>query len=263
MSLSNLLTTLKLRSGVQSSDGIADATLEYFLNTSLAQHNPAYTFDTLPAREEELVILLAWIMVCETSASTSVNESNLKSSSSGLAGGYGQDRNTPFHKNLDFIKYLKQRYADLSRSILNSDTGLSATEGQVVMGTLYRTNDEIDALTPLRTSPVPPIALSNATPLNTSVVLKWSFPPFENYYSVVLFKSSTPNIREEWNHDSVSDIPEISSSSERLVDIKDPTQRAVKVINLSPSTQYYFLAVLKTNSGRFAYSSEVSVTTPA
>ena len=263
MSLLSLVTTLKTRSQIQSSDGISDSLLESFLTSSLAYHNPTYTWDTLPVREEELVILLAWIMVCETRAAQFVNESDLSSSSSGLAGGYGQDRNTPFNKNMALIKYLKQRYSDIAKAVASPDSGMSSSEGQVVLGTLYRSDDLADALVPLQTSPVPSIAVSAGIVSATNLVLKWSFPSFENYHSVILYKSTAPSIREEWNHDTVSDIPEISSEAERLIDIRDQSQKAIRVINLSPSTQYYFLAVLKTNSFRFSYSNELALTTGA
>ena len=62
--LASMVSTLKEVANISANDRITDDRLGAFISQAVVQHNPLYTLSTLPVREEEPVLTLAWIKVC-------------------------------------------------------------------------------------------------------------------------------------------------------------------------------------------------------
>lgn len=253
-----LATVMKGRARVQSSEGISDATLESLITAGLTEHNPSLTFATLPTAQEELVILLGWIRLCVVRAGKAAQEGNLSGPS-----GYGQDRNTPYYKNMDLAKNLRAQYDSLAKSL-----GLAATQEtqSVVVSDLlkpavvHRGEATSEHYTPA--PPVPVLALE--TDLNTEAVLIWTFPHWDQFYSFILFTSdsTTEQIYQDWNMASQTTTPRISNLATKLIEWYDNDVRAVKVTDLDRAKDQRFLLVVRSKTDTYSYSNEVVIEIP-
>jgi len=253
-SLQELRTRLISQARVQDSERIANETLDAFLQDAMTQHNPNYTYATLPMREVELVITLAWISVCLNRASVYVNTTDLKGATH-PAGGYGHERGSPFGKNMEMVSFLQKRYQQLLNQLSTTD---SSPSGQIVVGRIIRRgNTSAAEALPIKIAPIVPISLFITAIDATSVTLTWAYLVSAEVYAVSLWSSTSP-IREEWNIDGLEGTPQVSSTATLVTAITNTDTKTVKVTGLIAGTTYYFLATLKTYNDRVSYSNELS-----
>lgn len=240
--------------------------LDDLLSNAYLEYAPASGLDfTLldeSGKENELVIILAWIRVCDSRASSVAPQS----SSRGTAGGFGSDRDTPFAKNTALAKILRERYANLRAALAIGST--DAESGDITMGELVRHDEYSNAQVPFRTAKnlAAPI-LSNRTPTAVSadatllgtVVLSWTKLSSEYFDELILLGSNTAGIYQDWNQSSSGPIPFSASDSSIMFRSTDNQQTATRITYLTAGDVYFVAAVRDTN-GRYTFSNEIKVT---
>ena len=256
--LATLVASLKEVANVTANDVISDTLAGTFLTQALAQHNPMYSITSLPAREEEVVQILAWIKVCLKRASNVVSQQTAHGPA-----GFGQDRETPYRKNMDMVAQLQRQYQAVCGRL-----GLSNDGTGVTTSFLTTLDDRTDAITPLSLEPtVGPLVLTvTQSTTNLSIFdFSWNFPAFDNFDSVQLFMvertllETDDALYQEWNYESDTGIPRLLNGATLLVTISRADQKSVRVTELDFLLRHRFLAVLKTRSGHYAYSEETYV----
>ena len=252
--LANLRNRLIGDASINPVEGIKYSQLDTLLANALLQHNRSYTFASLPATEEEPVLLLAWAAVCYIRAGKVAPENNAQGSN-----GYAQDRETPFKKNMELAKSLMDRY-----TLLCTAFGLNTATTGIVVGTILSHNPVTDSLTPLHTAPVPALVTVSAEVVedeDTSALLSWSITRLsEEYFDVMIFTDEgTELMFQPWNIDSDSGIPKVKNGARLLATISDPQQTVVKVEDMDRSVANRFLVVVRSGSLKYAYGNEVTV----
>ncbi len=253
----NIASSLEKRASVQASEGITPSDLNELVTAALAEHNFALTFATLPDNQTELVLLLAWIRLCYTRASKIVNDANLSG-----AAGFGQDRNTPFAKNMQLAASLRSQY-----DFLCDKLGLDPTPAasSVVVSSLRMADALLSgAPVPLSVAPVPPIPVLSVVGdiSGTSLIIAWTFAPFEYFYSFILLNligTIDPIIKQEWNIISQSTVPRTSNLATVLFTLHDPRQLSLKLIDIDRSQVQRYMIVAKSKAEDYSYSNEISL----
>lgn len=231
------------------------------LDAALTEHAPDYLKDyaQLPLREYELVILLGWERVCLSRASFYAPQPSLNMKSGNP--GFGSDRDTPFNKNTAFAKQLRQRYVELKGNLTanSHDRDDSNASGDIEVGELYRSDDTLNVKLPLRNAPViQPVILQLQSQFAGGCVIRWSECADDDFLTAYVLHSTVSPINENWNSDGTNGIPFACADSNILFTTQDHVSRGLKVVEL-PAGTAYFCVVVKSRSGRYAFSNEVSV----
>jgi hypothetical protein len=258
--LADLTDKLKRMASVEDSEHIHDDTdLKECLDRALLQHNARLTYDSLPAREEEPFLILAWIGVCFIRASRAAKDGNVSGGS-----GFGQDRESIYSKNVRLARELKARY-DMLCADLEIDT---ASDG-VVVGTLTRADDFDNIVLPLSVAPQPPIVSLKLDPSNQSLTtgdyytLSWDFKRFTNFreFRIYHLEGSNP-VFEDWNFHSATGIPKVANNALLLNTYarQDVTKLKVQGLNKGAGITNRFLIVVRSLSDTYSYSNELILT---
>ena len=252
----NLRTLLQQNASIQASETGLDATLQdVFVAAALAEHNYLYTAETLPARETELVIMLAWMRVARWRAQEAARNGDLQTPS-----GYGQDRQSPVTANLKIVESLRKQYDSLCAQM-----GL---ESAVQTGTVNVSNNRvmdarIDVPVPLASTPVPPTAILAQTAVDgdtTSVIVSWTVPPMSDFYSYTLVHvDSSITIYQPWNSNSSTGIPFLNNNANLFDAVLAREVKALKVEGLNRAVVNKFLLVVRNTSNLYSYSAELVV----
>lgn len=240
---------------ITSSENLVFSQLERIISAAITQHNPAYTVSSLPAEEEEAVLLLAWSAVCYRRAAAFAQERDAKGSN-----GFEHESNTPYRKNIDLAEKLLKRY-----EIVVSGMGLARSAKGIVVGTILAKENDFGSLTPLGQANVPMLSLAltvtpEVSPI-TSAVMSWS-PVSEdlNDYEVLIFtRTGTDPIFQNWNAESDSGIPRIADGTTLLATVSDMAIKSLKVTDMNRAVANRFIAVARNRSLKYTYSNEVAV----
>lgn len=242
-------------------DAVVEQSLSYLINGL-----PNY--EAIPVRLYDLVVILAWIRVCEARASNAAAQPSLK----GVGAGFGSDRDSPFSKNMAMVKYLREKYS-ADRTLLETNESEDGA-GDITIGELYRPDELVDAGVPFRSAPavIAPVmsvgailgvaAGTSAGDEGGSVILNWEsvFSPY--FDELLIFRSSTAGIYQSWNGEGSNSVPFVSTAATQIFSTHGNLARGLKSIGLSAGTYYYVLA-LRDTAGRFTFSIEQKVIIPA
>lgn len=249
-----LVASLQDLAQVETSEGFTNTQLSNYVTGALQQHNPKLTFATLPAVEEECVVTLAWVKLTLIRASRVAKDSNLSG-----AGGYGQDRKTPFDKLMSFAVVLKKRYIELCEA-----AEIENDAGSIVVGQLLVRDQLWDCLVPLFASEdVPDILLGVDNPADTSsnfFILHWNMKNFANFYTfyvLALSGAGTDSLYQAWNNTSATGINCINDAAMVVYSTQVSGLRAFKMTGLDKTQQIRFLIAVRTGSNGFGYSNEL------
>lgn len=267
----SLAARLKAKAGISDQEPCLQYLGDY-LDEALVEHSGVIDpdFTVLPKREQELVILLGWVRVCEFRASNAAPQPSLRGFGSGAqaGAGFGGDRDTPFKKSMDMAKYLRDKYTDL-RALLES--GDDDGSGDITVGELYRRDELIDASVPFHTSPglqAPLLSFLTAIGVTAGgadqgcAIFEWPATLAENFSLLTVFRASQAGIRQMWNADGVSGVPFILPTASKVYETSDNIAKGLKEKNLAAGT-YYYVIVVKDTSGVWSFSNEVAVVVPA
>lgn len=249
--VSSLVDQLKALASIQASELFAAGDLNSYMIAALRQHDKNMSAATLPVSEEEPVITLAWIKVCYVRASRYSSQPNVNGAS-----GYGQDRNSPYNKNMDLAKNLMKRYTELV-----TDLGIEHGGAGVSVGNLIVKDLSFDGLVPLIANPnIPPLLLAETDFGETFSVLDWTFDTFDNFREFLLFHliGDAP-IFQEWNFNSSVGTPKISDNAKKVFSTLDYRATAVKITDLDKTLVNRFLLVVRSRSENFGYSNEITL----
>lgn len=244
-------------------DEIDNEQLEFFLSSSIVEHNSAYEVDgsDLPEPEVPLVMLLAQIQLCVFRANSWANQ---PSTSGGQ--GYGSDRDTPFNKNMSLAKYLRDEY-DNKSSAMGIMQDATMGSGDITLGVLTRVDENYAIRTPLRNDPtaLAPVKLvSLNAAASTSADLRWNASADEVFYSYVLFyRAGTADLYVETNFNSATGIPKVADDAIKLFEKNNATVNSVKVTGLTANTAYRFMLVVLNANAKAVYSNTLDITTAA
>lgn len=261
-----LVEDLKLKSQVQTSDGFSNPEVfESLVKSAGKKHNSSYVITgascTVPSLEHDAVVYLAWAELCVIRASM------FAAAPSTNAQGFGTNRDTPYYKLMDLSKELRVMYKEACEAI-----GLSSFYGSGAITQSEVTVESIDlgAQAPLEMSATPPSPVITTTPSDRvngdgTIVVNWTTKDFSNFeWFAVVFLQGASAIYQDWNWNSTTGIPRLNNSATVLGRINRMDIRSVKLENLTATTGTVnrFLVVLKTKSGKYAYSNEVAITQP-
>jgi hypothetical protein len=254
-----LISLLKKKASIQESEtqftSNADELLKSIMDAALLEHNAGFSYTNLPVDQERLVLLLAWEEVSITRASAIADAPNLSGTS-----GYGQDRNSPYYKNIDLAKKLREKYSELC-----SLMGLSTTSepSSVVSSNIIIPSDELSgALVPVSVALPPNMVLSLAETHAGEVVLIWTVRDYKNFLSlrIAYMTGNSEALYQDWNFDSSTGIPKVNNSAIILpTTITDRRIRSVKVSGLSFTNVQYFLLIMEGLGNFFSYSNVLAV----
>ena len=230
------------------------------IGEAIASHNPLYSIDTLPDTEEGLVILLATAKVCRMRATKYANDNSVSG-----AGGFGQDRDTPYYKNKDAEQKLLESYATECARL-----GIAAISmPSISVSSLRIKSDTLGIIVPLGTDrpPSPYLSYVKATD-GLSALLSLTLPSFNNFDSyqlavlpVLLGDSATTVLRQEWNEDSSCGIPGLANLAEITALTLPQTTHQLKLEELDLATyDYKVVLVVRSAAGYYSYSNEFSIT---
>lgn len=270
-----LVARLKGKAGISDQEEVISS-LPDFMDEALMEHDPLYApagvanYTLLPLSEYELVLILAWIRVCEFRASNAAPQPSLRGiAGQGVGSGFGGDRDTPFKKNMDMAKYLRTKYDDL-KAQLEADEDEQGS-GDITIGELYRKDEVLDIAVPMGSVPqlnAPALTVGDivgeaAGAANLgSVVLLWNGVLSTYFSEFVVFRSSAANIKQMWNKDGVDGVPFINPGSTKVYTTTDNMTQGMKEQNLAAGT-YYYVLLLRDSSNMWSFSNEVSVVIPA
>lgn len=252
-----LKSQLVRRAVIQPAEGLA-ATLDDIFTTALSQFDPSTegNFTALTPIEYEAVILLAWIEVCMTRASTMAPQPSLALRNN--APGFGADRDTPFKKCMDLAKKLEERYhAYCERH------GIGEYEedgGDVTVGSLYRDDERSSGKLPVTDAPALPIPTLTATPETGAVLIEWNLGSPDTLAEAMLFVCTNSAIYQPWNQNSTTGIPRLNNLASITYRTTDIGEKAVRCTTTSGT--YYFLLVLRDTNGNLTYSAPVTAVVP-
>lgn len=257
--LSTLRDSLKRQARVQPSENFTDPDVEGFINAALREHNSNYTIGTLPAAEEELVLLLGWIRLCHSRAAQWAQAAD-----TGGQARLGQDNDTPFKKNMSLAKSLKLRYDELRIGL-----GLESKSDVIEVSTSTAQDTWTEAEVPLAlsrplTAPVLSLAAGESLAEGTTYILKWTVERSENFQEWRLFHMATASngaatIREEWNQFSAAKTPQISDAAALVKTISDQQILCLRVTGVDKSQRNLFLLVAVSRSGKYSYGNELEL----
>lgn len=253
-----IASQLNTRARVQPSEGFDLSFLGQLVDAALIEHNSSLTIDTLPDNQGECVLLLAWIRLCYDRASSIVNNPNVSSASSG----FGSDRNTPFQKNLQLAKSLRDQYISLCQSI---GIDPSPEPNSIFVSSLIVSDPlKQDMAVPLSAAPTPPSPVLSVVSSNlgsSEVIIAWTFSEFDFFKSFTLFNlQGTDPIRQDWNFSSQSSYPKINNIAQNLGTFYVEQLRSVKVTEVDLTQVQRFILVATSLSQTYSYSNEVVIT---
>ena len=246
-----LRSRVKEESALQSSEDVNDASIDTWVAEAIRKHCPQYTSDNLPVSEEEAVTVLAQIQLCYRRASAHVNAPDASGGNN-----LGAQRESVYTRNIRMAESLVARYGRI--------VGDNSAEGAntVMQGRLYKQSAVTDRA---EGAPdiVASIVLASSGLLSTEVVLTMTADWRNDFNDFYIFVSESGGNLEEWNMEGNSDIPRISASSTLLLEISDQHFKSFKAEELTPNTEYYFIAVMWTARDQYIYSNDLRVMTPA
>lgn len=257
-----LKTQLVGRAQIASSEQVS-LQLDLILDQAYSEYAPSNVGDylLLTKREYELVLILAWIRVCDSRASAYAAQASI----SGAGAGFGSDRDTPFAKNSKLAKELRFRYSELLASLTTEEDGDS---GGITVGELVRHDDLIDASVPLsqaqplrapRLSSRSPTTVSAGGTLQGTVILSWTEVKSEYFSEAIIVINDTAGIAQDWNGAGNNDkVPNVATASSAVYRTTDSKTTATKLSYLAAGT-YYFVLALRDANGRFTFSNEITV----
>lgn len=256
------------RAGISAQEEV-NPHLSDYLDEALEEHDTDYItpstgaadFTLLPLREYQLVIILAWIRVCEFRASSAAPQPSLRGFGAGAAvgAGFGGDRDTPFNKNMKMVEYLRKQYDQLSAQ-LEEDEETEIGNGDITVGEFVRRDELLDVAVPLHVAPgLRAPTLSVAASGAGTVTLEWGETLSEYFSQIYVFRATSAGIYQSWNRDGASGVPLIASAAIKAFDTTDNIARGLKIESLAAGTHYFLLAV-QDIGGNWTYSNEVSAT---
>lgn len=249
MSKATALTALRTNANILSTE-YTDTQLNNWLDDALNQHTKAYTFDTLPARQVDCVVLLAWIKACYARAS----KASLYFSVSGREG--STNKAEIVSSNLQLVTQLRDEYITLCGRL-----GISAAP-EIIVSDVQILDESLNAETPIEAHEapqVPVLVASNWT--GTSVTLSWGESVPRNTFSrYEIYYGTEPGLedRTTFGEDSVV---HLGVSATKAIFIKSLTsieKTCIGLTDLVALTNYYFVIVLVDINGRISVSNEVS-----
>lgn len=229
--------------------------INQIVTDALTEHNPTVTFSALPDNERQLVTLLGWIKVCHVRAGRVADDPNLTG-----AGGYGQDRESAFAKNMKLAERLKERY-----DLLVSRLGVTGPElsgsGTISVSSLKITEDRSNLTVPNTRAVVPPITLWLGDSGADYVVLNWSQSSYNNFESAQIAHIEAGTvIFQDWNHTSTTGIPLLNNAAEILEPrLTEASFRSVRIEGVNRALLNRYLVVVKGLVGHYGYSNELAV----
>lgn len=250
--IATLLEQLRSVARIEDSDNLDQSQLELFLTQAMTQHNTGYTYASLPASEEEAVVILAWIRVC-------LDRATRAAITPGTSGpnGFGQEGESVYSKNTRLADKLRERYAALTGALR-----VRSSEG-VTLGTLLRDDDELDAQVPLSASVSPsPVILSapsgQSDTVGTTHIVEWSSEWYSNFSDYLLFHvEGATSLFQAHNFNSDSGVPRILNGATLVASFSDQDQKSCQISELDKSQTNRFLIVSRSRSGKYSYSNEL------
>lgn len=248
--IATLVTRLQDEAGIESSEDFSPDRLTRIVSDAILKHAPQYQNDSLPDEQDEAVVVQAWISVCFIRAGKLANQPD---TTGGTAA--GANRDSPYYRNMDMVTRLTARYNRIVESLKSPDAS-----GDIQQGSLVVKNRRTQAFEgPIR--PAFRISLEKGTVTATSIILRWNSPERADFADFYIFTSPEPELHAEWSAEKVSTVPNINPAATFLIKIGSPNQKSIKLEDLDPGTEYYFLVVMKTLRAHHYYSNELRVVT--
>ena len=226
-------------------------TLDGIILNALLLHNDQYTLETLPAKEREPVLTLAWVKVCYIRASKFAREAGVSGGN-----GFGQNRDTPYYKNTALAQSLMARYKELC-----ADLNIPNSKSSIHVSNIKVRDTRLDALVPLLVTENLPLViatLSDPEPSSDYLILTFTFDYFTDYGShyVYSLEGTTP-IFQNWNYASKTEIPYINESATQLIFWTNPQVKALKIVGVDKTQNFRYLVAVRSRAEQYAYSNEV------
>ncbi len=259
-----LITRLRNQAQINQQEAVFNdtAVLNDVMDAALIEHDADLGIDTagyaaLPVREEELVLLLAWIRVCYARASFAAPQPSLITPGH-MA--FGSDRDTPLKKNLALAKALRERYDQLLSDLEGDESDdAEGAAGDITVGEFYRTDEVLSTHVPLLTAPQMPAPVIAQRAVGAGyAIIGWEKMSSSTFRELFLFQSSSAGIHEEWNNDGLGGIPFVKSTATQIYSTTDNIRKAAKITSLAAGT-YYFCAAVRDSSGNYVFSNELTV----
>lgn len=254
-----LALTLRDKCGVPDEGAFTDAKLQTLIGEAMTEHNASYDYTTLPAKEEQLVVLLAWIQVCYMRASRFGAELSVS------VGGSGVDRAQPFNPFIQLARELRTRYEALCNQIGVPPGGADIESSQILQGELSR-EDSLSGLTlPLDTQRVPPTPVLSSDQQtngvgNRTVRLSWRLGRMTDFQTFRVFSSSTAGLSDPSTlSENTALYPGLKTGVTCLAALTELYQTCIRLSGFDAGDVYIVVAVYDADN-RLAISNEIHLT---
>jgi hypothetical protein len=262
--LAELVADLKFNSQVQTSEMFADPSdYERVVIRAGKKHNSSYVISstacTVPSREHDALVILAWAELCVIRAGKFAIAPNSSQSS------FGTDRNGPYYKLMDLAKNLREQYQEACEA-LNLTT--YAGSGAVAQSEVTVESLDLGAQVPIEMSVVPPtpvLTSETAVAPDGAIIISWTVDTFRNFAKyIILHKTGADAIIQSWNLNSESGVPFTHNSASNVGELDSQQIKSAKLNELvaTTGTVNRFVLAVVSRSGKISFSNEVAVTQP-
>lgn len=256
VTLDSLVDMLAEDATIEASEKITLAMQKRYLIEAVKRHNPGYslseTESTVPDREANVVVTLAWAHVQNVRASRMARTAG----SSNSPGGYNADRSTPFAQSLKMHASLLEDYKTQCAAL-----GLKVHAFMAVSSTVVVEDPRSGVTFPVGvTVPLLPVTLMSAPFGAGTVELYWELPEMRSprFLKHVLYVATgSVSIKDPANSDSTP-YPYIREGIEPIWETSRFDDSAVKLsIDSTVGTTYRFLMGTVSVDGKIVFSSEL------
>lgn len=257
--IATLVNRVRSDANVQDTENV-DSKLPEWVLGAIQRHCPDYASSpSIPTIHDEALITLAWESLCYFRASVHVNTPESVERAPGMIMGKDANKTSPYGKNMDMAVKLRKRYSDIVAQMSTSGPGEEITQGKLFI------ESNISGTIPAQFAPNIIVSLISEQQTPTTVVLRWSFTSTPNFAEAQLYYTPDGSeIYQDWNgEENDFGVPKISDSAVKQLTVQDELLKAARMDSLTPAASYRFLVVVKATTGRFYYSNEIVVVTPA
>lgn len=258
-SLSNMVTKVTLRGGIQSNE-FGSTDLQDLILEAVGLHNDSYLSSdratcTIPDREVYACTLLSLVQVAMVRAARLSRDGTVSG-----AGGIGTDRNTPFYKCLAYVEKVQGEYMNICKG-LGLEKFYSGSSNPIE-GTVVGRYQDIQTPTGVFNSQFKASVTIGASTVTTTAQLTVDFTQSVDFlgYNVYHLVGNSGIVNHFNSFASTGDPINAAASHAGTITDQRRTHIELNLASATVGVVHYFVVVVQYGTGERAVSNVVSAT---